>query len=95
MGLLVEGNSGVVGYCEIVPLDHMKPGYIVKEGELLGYVTPVLKEDRGNGTTMVHFELYETGTRNHVTWLLDKEKPSELLNPRDLLTKIKENHEQD
>lgn len=38
---------------------------------------------------MLHLELYTPGTRHHVTWVLDTEKPVELLNPRDLLNKIK------
>jgi hypothetical protein len=37
---------------------------------------------------MLHFEQYVPGTTDHVTWVLDTEKPSQLLNPRPLLEKI-------
>ena len=37
---------------------------------------------------MLHLELYKHGTKDHVTWLLDTEKPSHLLNPRELLEHV-------
>jgi hypothetical protein len=86
--ILVEGKSGVLGYCEIKPLPHIKEGVAIKEGELIATVVPVLKRDKGNGTTMLHFEHYMGGTRHHVTWELDKIKPLELLNSRVLLEKL-------
>lgn len=86
--IMVEGSSGVLGYCELLPVDHLKVGVKVKKGDLLATITPVLKKDKGNGTTMLHFEQYEFGTREHVTWELDTEMPKELMNPRELLEKI-------
>jgi murein DD-endopeptidase MepM/ murein hydrolase activator NlpD len=86
--ILVEGASGVLGYCEIKPLPHIKIGQTVKEGELIATVIPVLKKDKGNGTTMLHFEHYVPGTKNHVTWVLDTIKPEELLDSRVLLEKL-------
>jgi len=83
--ILIEGKSGVLGYCELMPLPHTKIGYNVFEGESIATIIPVLKKDKGNGTTMLHFEQYSPGTRNHVTWKLDTPKPDELLNPRSLL----------
>jgi len=83
--ILIEGQSGVLGYCELKPLPHIQVGMSVKEGDVIATVVPVLKKDKGNGTTMLHFEQYVSGTRHHVTWVLDTDKPSELLNPRDLL----------
>lgn len=87
--ILIEGVSGVLGYCELKPLDHIKIGLNITEGESIAEIVPVLKKDKGNGTTMLHFEHYEKQTKNHVTWLLDNQKPSELINPRELLDKIK------
>jgi hypothetical protein len=78
----------VLGYCEIKPLPHIKVGYKVTEGELIATVVPVLKKDKGNGTTMLHFERYMGGTRHHVTWELDTHKPLELMNSRVLLEEI-------
>ena len=77
-----------MGYCELQPLSHIKIGLEVKEGDLIANIIPVLKKDKGNGTTMLHFEQYELGTRHHVTWFLDKPKPEELVNPREILEKI-------
>lgn len=86
--ILIEGASGVLGYCEIKPLPHIVPGIKVLEGDLIATVVPVLKKDKGNGTTMLHFEHYEVGTKHHVTWVLDTIKPEELKNSRFLLEKI-------
>jgi Peptidase family M23 len=86
--ILIEGKSGVLGYCEIKPMPHIKSGAQVKEGELIATVIPVLKRDKGNGTTMLHFEHYMSGTRHHVTWKLDEHKPLELLNSRILLEQL-------
>ena len=83
--ILIEGKSGVLGYCEIKPMPHIKVGISIKEGELIATVVPVLKKNKGNGTTMLHFEHYESGTKHHVTWLLDTIKPEELKDSRLLL----------
>lgn len=83
--ILIEGSSGVLGYCELKPLPHIYPGCKVSEGEVIATIVPVLKKDKGNGTTMLHFEKYKPGTRHHVTWVLDSEKPEELIDPRELL----------
>ena len=85
--IMVEGKSGVIGYCEMIV--YLKVGDVVKAGDILGYITPVLKKDKGNGTTMLHLEHYTPGTVQHVTWVLDTEKPKQLLNPRNLLRKVK------
>ncbi len=90
--ILIEGASGVLGYCELKPLPHIVVGCSVKEGEVIATIVPVLKKDKGNGTTMLHFEKYAPQTRQHVTWVLDTHKPDELEDPRDLLEKIKNNH---
>lgn len=91
--ILIEGKLGVLGYCELKPLPHIQVGMEVKEGDLLATIVPVLKKDKGNGTTMLHFEHYMHGTKHHVTWVLDTPRPLELLNSRflleDLMTVIK------
>lgn len=86
--VMVEGVSGVIGYCELKPLDHIKVGSVISEGEVFAAITPVLKKDKGNGRTMLHLEHYLPGTKHHVTWVLDTPKPKELLNSRFLLEKI-------
>ena len=86
--IMIEGNFGVLGYCELKPLPHIKIGNKISEGEVIATIVPVLKKDKGNGCTMLHLESYELNTTDHVTWLLDTPKPKELLNPRSLLEKI-------
>ena len=88
--IMVEGASGVIGYCELLPFDHLHVGMHVHEGEAIATITPILKKDKGNGTTMLHLEHYLPGTREHVTWYLDTPKPNTLLNPRNLLERIKQ-----
>ena len=87
--IMIEGESGVIGYCEILVDPWLDIGEQVKAGDVIGHVIPVLKKDKGNGTTMLHLEQYALGTREHVTWVLDTPKPEELQNPRPLLEKIK------
>ncbi len=86
--VLIEGKSGVLGYCELMPLPHISVGSRVREGEVIASIIPVLKKDKGNGTTMLHFEQYGPGTKHHVTWVLDTPMPQELVNPRPLLEKL-------
>jgi murein DD-endopeptidase MepM/ murein hydrolase activator NlpD len=86
--ILIEGESGALGYCEIVVMPYHKVGDEVEAGDLLGFVVPVLKKDKGNGTTMLHFEQYVPGTRSHVTWHIGEEKPLSLLDPTELLKRF-------
>lgn len=86
--IMIEGVSGALGYCELKPSEHLKVGSIIKEGDLIATIIPVLKKDKGWGCSMCHFELYVHGTNHHVTWFLDQPKPTELKNPRQLLQKI-------
>lgn len=44
--IMIESNSGVIGYCELKPLEHLKIGDLVKQGQLIGNITPVLKKDK-------------------------------------------------
>lgn len=86
--IMIEGKSGVIGYCELLPLPHITLGKVVNAGDLIATITPVLKKDKGNGTTMLHLEHYKAGIKEHVTWILDAEKPEGLLNPRNILENI-------
>lgn len=86
--ILIEGASGVIGYCELKPLPHIQVGMSVQEGHAIATIVPVLKKDKGNGTTMLHLEHYVPDTKHHVTWILDTPKPKELINPRQLLEKL-------
>lgn len=89
--ILIEGESGVLGYCELHPATYIKQGTKVAPGDYLGTIIPVLKKDKGNGTTMLHFEKYKRGTTSHVTWHHDQDKPEELEDPTEFLRKVAEN----
>lgn len=79
--VLIEGQSGVVCYGEIEPLSYIKIGVKIECGDLIGSVQEVLKEDKGKPTSMLHFELYDVGTRESVIWELGKSQPSNLKDP--------------
>jgi len=83
--VLVEGASGVVVYGEIKPLDSIKVGDKIKAGKILGKVITVLKKDKGLPMTMLHLELYKSGTRETVVWGLGDPQPENLLNPMEKL----------
>lgn len=83
--ILVEGPSGVVLYGEIVVKDGLQVGDEVREGYRLGSVKTVLKKDKGLPMTMLHFELYDHGTRESVWWRLDDDRPQNLRDPTELL----------
>lgn len=67
--VLVEGPSGVVNYGEIEPVEDLTVGSKVAAGGEIGKVLRVLKKDKGRPLTMLHLELYESGTRESVEWL--------------------------
>jgi hypothetical protein len=81
--VLVEGESGVVVYGEIVPVVGRRLGYRLKREEPVGYVVQVLTKDKGYPLSMLHLELHVTGTRNAFDWI--DEKPPSLLDPTSFL----------
>ena len=86
--VLIECESGVIGYCELIPHPYWRAGMKIHKGQEFAIITPVLKKDKGNGTTMLHLEHYVHGTREHVTWAHNTPQPAQLLNPRKILNKI-------
>lgn len=87
--VLVEGASGVLGYCELKPLPYIKKGFKLKAGIPIGNIIPVLKRDKDNGTTMLHLEMYKPKTSGHVTWHIGEDRPETLLDPTEFLRNIK------
>lgn len=83
--VLVEGASGVVCYGEIAAQVGIAVGARVKREDCLGCVKTVLRKDKGRPRTMLHFELYEHGTRESVWWRLGEPRPSNLLDPTERL----------
>jgi len=87
--ILVSGKSGVVLYGEVEIQEDLEVGQKVLAGQLLGTVQAVLKEDKGNGCSMLHFELYRKGTKSSVWWHHGKEQPKNLLDPTQSLLALK------
>lgn len=79
--VFIEGSSGVVVYGEIRPLEGLVEGQKVEQGQMIGNVITVLKNDKGLPMTMLHLELYKSGTREAVVWGLNEQKPENLINP--------------
>jgi hypothetical protein len=87
--ILIEGESGVILYGEIIVNDEIRNKNIIKEGELLGRIKTVLKKDKGkNPPNMLHIELYKKGTTESVWWKLNSQKPENLLDITNLLKKF-------
>lgn len=81
--ILIEGYSGVVGYCEITPKRRLKVGDKVQKGECIGEVSQVLKYEKkrddipGHSIAMLHMELYPHGTKEWGAWV-PGEEPKQL-----------------
>lgn len=83
--VLVEGESGVVVYGEV--LSRVSVGWEVYKGSsALGLVRQVLIKDKGYPMSMLHLELHIPGTRNAFDWI--DEKPPSLLDPTPYLKEI-------
>lgn len=83
----VKGSSGIINYGEITPVDTIHEGQGIKAGDLIGYVTTVLKKDKGRPMNMLHLELYEAefGNNRGVTWNVGETIPKYLKDPTGLL----------
>jgi len=79
--VLVQGKDCVYLYGEIEPNPELKIGDKIKANHYLGFVIPVLTKDKGNGTTMLHFEKYKSGTTKSVFWYKNEPQPENLLDP--------------
>lgn len=86
---LIEGDSGVINYGEIIPNENLKIGHTLKAGDTVGYIKTVLTKDKGRPMSMLHLELYEKGTKKAVNcWSLNENKPNNLLDPTNLLLEV-------
>lgn len=81
----IKGASGIINYGEVRA--HVKVGDEIEEGDLIGWVIPVLKQDKGKvpSMTMLHLELYNEYDGQWVLWEVDTEQPKNLLDPTKLL----------
>lgn len=86
--VLVRGASGLILYGEVSA--DVSAGQAVSEGQRLGRVVTVLRNDKGLPMTMLHLELYELGYSPNEgdageVWKLGECKPEYLVNPQILL----------
>jgi hypothetical protein len=79
--VLVEGESGVVVYGEVIAADGIEVGMTLEAGALVGRVTPVLKKDKGRPMTMLHLERHQKGVRDAYEWTHEGGRPPSLLDP--------------
>jgi murein DD-endopeptidase MepM/ murein hydrolase activator NlpD len=84
--VVVENDSGVLIYGELTSEPGLTPGMRVEEGQLLGYLSTVLKHDKGRPMNMLHLERYVSGVRESCgVWGKGADRPYGLLDPTDLL----------
>jgi hypothetical protein len=85
-GVVIEHTSCVLIYGELRPAAGIIPGVLVREGDILGYVTTVLSEDKGRPMNMLHLERYVSGvTTSCGIWPKGSPRPFGLEDPTDLL----------
>lgn len=83
----VKGGSGVINYGEVKVNSNLKIGQKINVGDIIGWVTPVLKKDKGKvpSTSMLHLELYTEYSGEWTLWPVGAPQPSNLLDPTSLL----------
>lgn len=84
-GVLVEGESGVVVYGEILLVEGIEIGSVIKREQKVGELETVLKKDKGRPMTMLHMELYEKGVRRTGEWDHGNDRPKGLLDPSEYI----------
>jgi hypothetical protein len=79
--LLLEGNSGVINYSCIL-IDHdVKFGKTIKEGQLIGRIKKLMDIS----IPSLYIGLYYNGVEEPIEWNRGEVKPTELLDPTDML----------
>lgn len=77
----IVGRSGLVVYGEITPNFHIKVGDFVQQGQPIGWVKQVLKNDKGRPMSMLHLELHEHHRPHTGEKWSEGQKPDGLLDP--------------
>lgn len=85
--IAIRSYFGTINYGEVKVNTDFKVGDNVKAGDLIGWVTPVLKKDKGKvpSTSMLHMELYTDYMGDWALWGVGKPQPSNLLDPTPML----------
>lgn len=79
--VLVEGETGVVVYGEMTVADGVSVGRELMQGDLVGFITPVLLVDKGRPLSMLHLELHYHGTTTAPEWPVNGRRPASLRDP--------------
>lgn len=86
MAVAIEDEDGVWLYGEIAPSEHLVPGLVVAEGDCIGTVKRVLRNDKGRPVSMLHVERYVHGTREFAPIRnVGEPQPETLVDPTELL----------
>jgi hypothetical protein len=88
--VMVQGKDCVILYGEIHINQNLALGMRIHEGDLIGHVKRVLRNDKGLPMSMLHLEKYASGTTEAVlAWPLEDHQPESLLDPYSLLKEHK------
>ena len=79
--ILIEDQHGGFNYGEITVNACWKVGQHVKQGDILGWVIPVLRHQKQRPIHMLHLERYLRGSNESVSWPIAQPQPSYLLDP--------------
>jgi hypothetical protein len=84
----IRTESHLMLYGEIIPMLGMEIGQYIEAGTLLGFVTPVLKVNKGlNPLSMLHFEMY-SDQPVALVWNKGEPRPTNLIDPTEYLLKL-------
>lgn len=87
--IFVQHDGYIINYGELIPVEHLKEGSIVKAGDIIGNIRTVLLKDKGRPMAMLHIEMYKPEAVAPITeWSLNTTQPEYLLDPTDLLKSI-------
>lgn len=82
--IVIKGGHGYILYGELESF--VKEGDRVFEGQCIGEVKRVLKNDKGLPTTMLHLEYYSKYEKGkHASWFKSGNRPKGLLDPNAIL----------
>ncbi len=83
----IHGQSGIINYGEVRANSSLHVGDVIEEGDIIGWVIPVLKQDKGKvpSTSMLHLELYNEYDGEWILWGVNTPQPKNLLDPTSLL----------
>lgn len=87
--VVVKHIDKVIVYGELMPfMPNIPKGYSVEPTNILGFVEPVLKKNKGRPMCMLHLEMYDRDITESVEWRPFTNKPESLIDPTDYLVSV-------